>query len=292
MIEQPISPTSISDFVTEANAILKTDHGAWQKFVNEHHFTVDSPPPADSQSDEYLSYQNDIWKVVSGRDLYTPDECEQNLHIPEIANVQQSYPFSSRNSQEVGNYFFGAANIFRHLNVAPPAKIVEFGVGYGHVTRMMSNMGYDVTAIDIEKGFLDFLPKLALPGASPISVLNQSFVDATFEPSSVDCFVFYECFHHCLEHRKLIGNLAPALKDGGKILFAAEAFYEDWFQFPWGVRLDGHSVWAIHNFGWMELGFRKSYMTDLLGEHGFDLTWSSIPEVGAYGEMLVAALSS
>jgi hypothetical protein len=58
----------------------------------------------------------------------------------------------------------------------------------------------------------------------------------------------------------------------------------DWFPAPWGLRNDGQSAWSIRKFGWMELGFRTDYFTDLLKRHGWktekkearDLPWYSV----------------
>jgi hypothetical protein len=85
--------------------------------------------------------------------------------------------------------------------------------------------------------------------------------------------------------------MRKALRPGGAIVFAAEAFYDDWFDYPWGLRTDGHSVWAIRSFGWMELGFRKSYVQESLTRLGFVLEWSSLPDAGPYGELLIARLA-
>ncbi len=87
-------------------------------------------------------------------------------------------------------------------------------------------------------------------------------------------------------------KLRELLKPGGENVCCDAAFYEGYFDNSWGVRLDGHSVWAIHNFGWMDLGFRKKYMESLFNIHGFSCHWSTVDGIGAYGEFLVATLNS
>lgn len=282
-----LDEANVRSFTEEANALLGTGHAQWHSFINGHKFETQIPD-MDPLSDAFIAYQDGIWKTITGKSGYDPETDEANNNLVGITSVRNVYPFSSNSPDEVGNYFFGVANVMRHISHAPPAKIVEFGIGWGHTTRMLANCGYDVTAVDIEENFLKLLDPFALQGASPIQKIRSSFTDAQFADETIDCFVFFECFHHCLDHRNLVYNLHRSLRQGGRILFCAEAFYDDWFDYPWGVRLDGHSVWAIRNFGWMELGFRKSYITALLEDTGFDLQWSSIEAAGAYGEMLVA----
>jgi len=286
----PFSVAAIDHFMVEATERLQDSHKSWADFVTHVKFVLDAAPGAEPNSDEFLNFQLDLWRIVSGRSRYDAVECETNEHIALEASIQSTYPFSSRHPEEVGSYFFGVANIVHKLPVPVGSRIVEFGVGYGHLTRMLANMGYDVEAVDIENRFLDLLSDLALPGAQPIKVRHAGFVDADYEPDSVDAFIFFECFHHCLDFARLIRQMRRALKPGGCIIFAAEPFYDDWFDFPWGVRLDGHAVWAIRNSGWMELGFRKSYIADFLMQEGLTLDWSSLGEAGAYGELLIARL--
>lgn len=285
-----LSKDSLNAFIKNAQEKLNIDHASWHKYVSETKFTIPLSMSIDEGSEEYFNYQLDLWKLISGRPSYSEEDCEKNDHIVPIPSIRATYPFTSNNSTEIGNYFFGVSNIVRKIGLPVNSKVVEFGIGYGHVTRLLANMGYEVHAIDIEERFLDILPAFHMPGSNSITTEKSSFTGAVFQDRSVDAFVFFECFHHCIGHARLIQTMARALRPGGRILFAAEAFYDDWFDFAWGVRLDGHAVWAIRNFGWMELGFRKSYITSLLESQNFELEWSSISDVGSYGEMLVATL--
>ena len=42
--------------------------------------------------------------------------------------------------------------------------------------------------------------------------------------------------------------------------------------YPWGVRLDGLSVWSICQWGWLELGFQEPYFLALMKGEGWQLT--------------------
>ena len=57
---------------------------------------------------------------------------------------------------------------------------------------------------------------------------------------------------------------------GGAIVFAGEPLLRD-APIPWRVRLDGHSLWAIRTFGWMDLGFNEDAFIALLRRHNLSV---------------------
>ncbi len=286
-----LTPANMDAFISEARSLLEQNHQKWDQFVGQHKFAVPSVAvPDDTTSEAYKEFQINLWKIVSGRSEYNAAVCEANTNLSYVKGITDTYPFVTRDNSTIQNYFAAVNAIFGKLELPAPADIIEFGVGWGHTTRFLSNCGYNVTAVDIEKSFLDLIPRFSLPGSTEVELVHSDFVSDSFESGRYDLAIFYECFHHCLNHRALVDQLQRILRPGGKVIFCAEPFYDDWFDFPWGLRLDGHSVWAIRNFGWMELGFRKSYMIDLLTNAGFSPEWSSVPGIGAYGEFLVAEL--
>jgi SAM-dependent methyltransferase len=282
-----LTEENIESFVNSVNSKISNGDISWGKYANSIKFEADIID-AEPESDEFMQFQMSLWSTVTGKTKYKPLTDEANNNLDGVLSIVDFYPFVSKNTHEVGNYFTGVSNIFRNLGVNPPGKIVEFGMGWGHTTRMLASMGFDVTAVDIEKRFLNLLAPFSIQGSNPIEDICSSFTDYQAPDESVDAVVFFEWFHHCLEFHELIQNIKKMLKRGGRILFCAEAFYDEWFDYPWGLRLDGHSIWAIRNFGWMELGFRKSYIAKILDEVGFDIEWSSIGAAHSYGEMLVA----
>jgi hypothetical protein len=73
--------------------------------------------------------------------------------------------------------------------------------------------------------------------------------------------LFYECFHHCSDHVQMLDQLHRVLNADGKVVLAAEPILEA-FHAPWGLRIDGESLWAIRTNGWLELGFQESYFVE------------------------------
>ena len=59
----------------------------------------------------------------------------------------------------------------------------------------------------------------------------------------------------------MLDGLHRVLNPGGKVVLAAEPILES-FHIPWGLRIDGESLWAIRTNGWLELGFQESYFIE------------------------------
>jgi hypothetical protein len=95
--------------------------------------------------------------------------------------------------------------------------------------------------------------------------------------------LFFESFHHCADHNLLLEKIERVLKPGGKIVFGAEPITKD-FPLPWGLRMDGQSLWAIRKNGWLELGFNRNYFTKAINRinmvieyfDGSDGPWSRV----------------
>ena len=92
-----------------------------------------------------------------------------------------------------------------------------------------------------------------------------------------DAVFFHESFHHCRDPIALIKNLSDIVTDEGIICFASEPvmsfplkiFPNPVLPYPWGIRLDGISVWSMRRFGWLELGFESTFFMKMLSDAGF-----------------------
>ena len=85
-----------------------------------------------------------------------------------------------------------------------------------------------------------------------VNAVNADFMWAETVEDPFDAAVFFESFHHCSDHMRLLRALRQAVKPDGRAYFAAEPILPD-FPIPWGLRMDGESLWAIRSNGWMEL---------------------------------------
>jgi hypothetical protein len=84
-----------------------------------------------------------------------------------------------------------------------------------------------------------------------------------------DAVIFQSSFHHCLDFNELLGLLRmKALTPRGRVFFFSEPIFTQ-YAFPWGLRVDGESLWAITSNKWCELGFDRDFFIALLHAHGF-----------------------
>ena len=129
-------------------------------------------------------------------------------------------------------------------------------------------MGFHVTAVDIEQNFIDLINKRAQMERLDITTIlgDFSLIESVSEP--YDAVLFFECFHHASDHLALIAAFEKAVKPGGFVCLAAEPITPD-FPIPWGLRMDGESIWAIRKNGWLELGFNERYFRSALEKFGW-----------------------
>jgi cyclopropane fatty-acyl-phospholipid synthase-like methyltransferase len=238
--------------------------------------------PNDPYSHEYAQNQFDLYRKISGQ-LYSIDN-EKSIFDLDKATISP-FPYYTKSCETVGNHLTAIAHLIRNINLKPGAKIMEFGPGWGNTTLALAMMGFDVAAIDIEKNFCELIERRAKQMGVKINVINADFlfIEQVVEP--VDAVLFFESFHHCSHHLRLIKGLYNAVKEDGKVYFASEPITSD-FPIPWGIRLDGESLWAIRRNGWLELGFSENYFLTTLQKFGWivekyvtnSLPWATVYE--------------
>ena len=231
-------------------------------------FTMDYPPdiPADPTSQQYRDYVFSLYSKISGRTYEIKNE-SSNFDISNA--VSRPFPFYTGSPRTVGDQLIMIGNLIKLLSVPAGGSILEFGPGWGTTTLFLAQMGYDVTALDIDPNFADLIVARGKAIGVPIdSRVGDFFMIETLD-KQFDAIVFFECFHHCSDHERLFRGFDKRVKPGGRILFGAEPISSD-FPVPWGLRLDGESLWAIRNFGWLELGYQETYFVDALRRHGWE----------------------
>jgi len=197
-------------------------------------------------SEEYAQAVMDSWSQISDREQYQP-ETDESFELDDADYLAFPYPYSSRNPAEVSGYLGALAHAISLIGHTPPARVVEFGSGWGHLALTMAMSGYSVTAVDLNTASVDLLRRRAAALGVPLAVEHCGFLD--FEPDGrFDCVVFFEAFHHCHRPFELLDRCTAMLNPGGTLLFVAEAFY-DGFYAPWGVRLDGSAAFMTAQEG-------------------------------------------
>ena len=237
----------------------------------------------DPFSSEYYKHQFDIYEKISGKQ-YKADNEVSAFDVNQA--IKEPFPFSSKSCDTVGNHIIAIGHLIKTLALKPGSKIIEFGAGWGNTTLWLAQMGFKITAVDIEKRFVELIRKRSEAIGLEIELLNADFQIAHKLDRKWDAIIFFESFHHCADHQNLIPGLLNLLNDGGKIIFAAEPITDD-FPIPWGLRLDGESLWAIRNFGWCELGFQETYFRELMARNNLMLTKLSCPDT-PWGTIFIA----
>jgi 2-polyprenyl-3-methyl-5-hydroxy-6-metoxy-1,4-benzoquinol methylase len=239
--------------------------------------------PSDPYSEAYRRKQFEIYTFLAGKPYSVANEVS-HFNVQNCAT--SPFPFCTESCDTVGNQLISIGFLIKTLALAPKSRILEFGPGWGNTTEFLARMGYEVTAVDIEQNFVDLINERAKRNHLTINAIRDdfSYIESVREP--YDAILFFECFHHASDHLRLIKAFAGALKPGGKVIFAAEPI-TDAFPLPWGIRLDGESLWAIRKHGWLELGFQEQYFRKTMKKSGWSITKQCCTET-PWGTIFVA----
>ncbi len=250
------NPDDLEIALCKADELFKVSDDAAREFLAS--FSVSSPKnlSGDPYSPEYHDAQMRLYLMISGRKRYSIENEHSPFDLEEA--VRNPFPYATRSTQTVGEQLIGQGFLIRFLNLTAGAQVVEFGPGWGHSTLHLAQMGYGVTAVEVEQRFLDLIQRRAqmLAVSDRLRLVKQDMLE--FSPEvRYDAAIFFESFHHCSDHLAMLKRLKNIVKDEGIIVFAAEPIVDR--PDPWGVRLDGLAVWSTRKYGWLELGFDSSY---------------------------------
>jgi SAM-dependent methyltransferase len=206
------------------------------------------------------------------------------------AAADSPFPYATHSAQTVGNHLMAVGHVIRTLDLLPGSRVLEFGPGWGNTTVALAQMGHDVTAIDIEPRFVQLIETRSERVHAAVDVRLGDFSSIDELDGPYDAVLFFESFHHCADHMALLAGLDRVVAPGGRVLFAAEPI-TDALPVPWGLRLDGESLWAIRRHGWLELGFKESYFCEALRRVGWIAEAVVCPDT-PWGVIYVARRSS
>ena len=272
----------LDDLLAEAARLFEVSEDEARQFLRG--FSLAPPPgrPDDPFSAEYAEWVFALYRAVSGRPAYSTD----NEHSPfDVAQaLVRPYPHSTGSATVLGEELMARGFIIKALDLAPPARLVEFGSGWGNLTLDLARLGFEVTAVEIEPRFCELIAARArdLPG---LSVVESGMLEFGAE-EPFDAAVFYEAFHHCADHLAMLERLHALVRPGGRVLFAAEPVAP--LPYPWGPRLDGYSLWSTRTYGWLELGFDEGYFADALRRTGWAATRRRDPAASPLADVIVA----
>lgn len=221
--------------------------------------------PNDPFSSEYRAKQFELYEQLAGKE-YKPDNEVSEFDVVKMA--KRPFPYCHASSSLVGDQLMAIGFIIKAMNLPAGSRILEFGPGWGNTTLILAKMGYSVTAVDIEKRFVDLIARRAEMEDLSVDLIHGDFSIIHDFEQKFDAVLFFECFHHCQDHLSLIKGCDRVLNKNGIICFGAEPINAS-FPLPWGLRMDGESVWAIRKNGWLELGFNINYFVEVLRRNRF-----------------------
>ena len=215
-------------------------------------------------ADNYRNVQFDLYRRISSR----PDYSTENEVSGFAVDPKRPFPYYTESSVTVGDQLMAVGYIIKTMALPAGSSILEFGPGWGNTTIALAQMGYEITALDINPNFVQLIRDRAQLFGLSTGARVGAFSDAGTMEGTFDAVLFYECFHHCSDHQQLLADLHRVVKPGGHVFLAAEPIFEG-FHAPWGLRLDGESLWAIRQNGWLELGFTESYFIETCVREGW-----------------------
>lgn len=208
------------------------------------------------------------------REVYrSENELTSNKQSAETFEV--GFPWISNNFEVIAQELAKTSQAMRafYSRGMSNRRFIEFGAGWGNLAIPLARAQQDVAVVDIDKGFLERIESIARREKIEITRYHGDFVEvAKSITETYDAVIFQSSFHHCLEFECLLEALrAHVLNETGSIFFFSEPIYRE-YTFPWGLRYDGESLWAITNNNWLELGFDQEFFFHLLLRKGFFLS--------------------
>jgi len=273
---------ALDDELERAATLFATSEDAAREFLRGFCVAPLAGRPADPFSDAYREWVWALYREVSGRAEYALENEASPFDLDEAVRVP--YPYSTRSTTVVGEELVARGFIIAALGLSPPARVVEFGSGWANLTLDLVATGFDVTAVEVEARF-GALAERRNRVPERLHVVHAGMLE--FEPDGrFDAAIFYESFHHCADHMAMLGRLARIVGDGGRVLWAGEPIAP--MDAPWGLRLDGYSLWSTRTHGWLELGFDEAYFTEALARTGWYPRRTRLPAGSPLADVIVA----
>ena len=292
MIRQ-IPLAELDDVLERADALMQSDYAQAMTLLGGVTAALDAPPgDADPFSSRYANWVMGTYLRVAAVDAYRPVEHEADRNLVEELPLTRYFPFNTGDLGVIGRYLTGVGLLLADIQLPPGSRIVEYGVGWGHVATALARAGYDVTCVDIEDKFLTLAARQAASAGCSIKTFHGAFGARPFAEGQpkADGVVFFEAFHHAFDHLDVLRRVRrDVLRPGGALVMSGEPIQPS-FPVPWGVRPDGHALWAVRKHKWMELGFREDYFLRALLREGFVPSRTSIESLGTLGLVYRAVL--
>lgn len=239
-------------------------------------------PPADPRSEEYRLAQLALYERIAGRP-YTPS-AERSI-FDAAAAARSPFPYSTGSAEVVGDQLIALGFLLKAMGLVAPSTVLEFGPGWGNTSDALLRLGHAVTAVEIDPAFVDLIRARCADVAERLSLVTSDMLEFR-TGERFDLVLFFESFHHCSDHRAMLARLADLVRPGGTVVFAGEPVLD--LPYPWGLRLDGQSLWSVRRLGWLELGFDTRYFFAALRDFGWHARRLESRAISPLADVIVA----
>jgi SAM-dependent methyltransferase len=263
-----IELAELDDALAHAASLFGSSEDAARAFLLDLELRVPDDRPADPFSTEYREWTWDLYRRISGRPAYATGNEDAPFDLEHA--TAHPFPFQTGSATVVGEDLVARGHLLRTIgraqpDLVPPARVVEFGAGWGNLTNDLVATGFVVTAVELGAQFGELMRRRC-PAPEHLTVVVGDML--TFAPDEpYDAAVFFESFHHCSDHLAMLQSLHRIVRPGGAVFFGSEPVTK--MPYPWGPRLDGMSLWSTRTYGWLELGFDAAYFSSALDRTGW-----------------------
>jgi 2-polyprenyl-3-methyl-5-hydroxy-6-metoxy-1,4-benzoquinol methylase len=243
----------------------------------DYYYDTSGPLEDDPFGSSYLQRVVRLHSRITGREGYKADEDELSPFLGQQATdlVARPSPYGWGDSEALGELFISWGFMLRVLALPPGSSVLEYGPGGGQIAISLARNGLDVSVVDVEPRYISAIEEQCRRLGVPITAMVGTFGDVPTRGKQYDAVLFFESFHHSLEHAQLLRRLQHVVSDDGVIALAGEpiieagSYWEPTIPFAWGPRCDLLSLWAMRTYGWMELGFREWYFFEAARRAGW-----------------------
>lgn len=268
-----VTVPEIAGLVREAENIRNTGEVKFVEFLNKHSLEI-SPPTCAPQTYEYMTFWQGTHFEILGETYEA--SLHENFEFDLAQMIECPYPYNTREPTIIAQQVRDWANVLEAIDLPRGSRILEMGAGWGNTSLLLAQSGYEVSVLDINPLYLELITARSHRLGLNIETIQGEFLDIAQLDQQYDAILFYESFHHSLEHERLLHMVKARLTKSGKAYFAGEPIIEN-APFAWGLNPAGEALFQMHTHGWMELIFDKRYFEELLDSLDFELSWKHYP---------------
>lgn len=279
-----IEIADLEDILAQTSELFDQSEDTAREFLASIRCHAPKKVPGDPFSKAYREFAMNLYTVISGTGPYQVSN--EFSGVDPVSSAASPFPYGTGSPKVVANDLRARATLMDALattGIKPPARVVEFGAGWGNITLELASVGFEITAVEVDPALCEVIS--ARLGTHPVTVVCED-MGSYRTPHPFDLAVFFESFHHSSDHLELLRSLHDSVTQDGALLFGAEPIGP--MAYPWGPRLDGLSLWSMRHDHWLELGFTREYFDEALRRCGWQPRWHSYHRLSAIESACVA----